>query len=145
MERENEEAKTNNENGAERKEGDEYGEGERSGELEKMIWDKLCEDINQVPPCLNIKEVELMYGCDTQKAGLEMVHALRTKEKRQAMGVPQRAGIWIEAKGKGKTGRTKNGSYHRVAEEGGGVMKEKTGRKKSAKSKAPLTTKEVFI
>ena len=41
MERENEEAKMNNENGEEGKEGEEYGEGIRSGALEKMIWDKL--------------------------------------------------------------------------------------------------------
>ena len=113
--------------------------------MEELIWNKLCNDVNQVPPCLNIQEIESMYGCDTQQAGLDMVHAMRLREKLQSMGMQQRNENWREVKGKGNTGRKKTCFYHRVAEEGGGVTKGKTERKKTPKSKAPLTVKQVLI
>ena len=70
---------------------EEYWVGKGSETLEEKIWSKLCSDINQVPPCISIREVELMHGCDTQQVGMGMVHDLRLQEHLQTQGRPPRA------------------------------------------------------
>ena len=78
----NEGPKTNDEDN---KGDDEYWVGKGNESPEDKIWNKLNIDISQVPPCLNVKEVELMHGCDTQQAGMEMVHGLRLQDYLQTM------------------------------------------------------------
>ena len=81
----NEGPKTNDEDN---KGDDEYWVGKGNESLEDKIWNKLNINISQMPPCLNVKEVELMHGCDTQQAGMEMIHGLRLQEHLQNMGRP---------------------------------------------------------
>ena len=86
---------------------DDYWVGKWIDTMEDSLWKNLYSDINQDPPSLNIHEVELMNRFDTQQAGLDMVHALRMKEKLQIMGMPQRVDEWRVAKGNGSKGRKK--------------------------------------
>ena len=67
---------------------------------EDKPWNKPCGDISLVPPHINIREVELVHGCDIQQAGKKMVHGLRLQEHMQKLGRPMRVEKWTVAKGR---------------------------------------------